>query len=46
MLGIDQHQAFRNAALVDALLDIRRDVDEGPSGGDIEPEFFAVAFHL
>ena len=46
MLGIDQHQTFGNATLVDALLDVRGDVDEGPPGGDIEPEFFAVVFHL
>jgi len=45
MLGIDQHQALGNAALIDAFLHIRGDVDEGPTGGHVEPEFFAVAFH-
>jgi hypothetical protein len=45
MLGIDEHEAFRNAALVDALLHVGRDVDESSPGWDIEPELFAVVFH-
>lgn len=45
MPGIHEHEAILDTALVDALLDIGGDVDEGASGGDLEPEFFAVAFH-
>jgi hypothetical protein len=45
MLGIDEHQTLGNPALIDALLDIGGDVDEGPAGGHIEPELFSVAFH-
>ncbi|VTR70089.1 hypothetical protein DESC_780278 [Desulfosarcina cetonica] len=42
---VDQHQALFDAAFVDALLNVGCDVDERPAGGDLEPEFFAVAFH-
>lgn len=45
MLGINEHETLRNATFVDALLHVRRDLDKGPSGGDVEPEFLAVAFH-
>ena len=44
MLGIDEHEAVGNPAFIDALLNIRRN-DEGPPGGDVEPEFFLIAFH-
>jgi hypothetical protein len=46
MLGINEYQAILNSAVVNTLLHIRGDVDEGPSGGHVEPEFFAEAFHL
>ena len=46
MLGIYEYETFRDPAFIDALLDIRGDIDEGPSGGDVEPQFFAVAFHF
>jgi len=45
MLGIHKYEAFRNAAFINTLLDIGSDVDKGPPGGDIEPDFFAVGFH-
>lgn len=37
MLGIDEHEPFGNSAFVDALLDVRGDIDKGASGGDVEP---------
>jgi len=45
MLGIDEHEAIFNAALVDARLHIGCDVDEGPSRGHFEHPFFAATFH-
>jgi hypothetical protein len=35
--GIDQAEAFFYAALPQTLVDLRRNVDKGPSGGDFEP---------
>ena len=45
MRGIDEHKAILDSAVANAFLDIRGDVDEGPSGRHVEPEFLAVAFH-
>ena len=45
MHGVYEHEAIFDAAFVDTSLHVAGDVDEGPPGGDFEPEFFAVAFH-
>ena len=46
MSGINEHEAIFDPAFVDALLNIGGDVDEGASGGHVEPEFFSITFHL
>ena len=46
MLGIAEQQPFFNAALPQTFFYLRRDVDERPSGGQFEPEFFVTAFHM
>ena len=43
--GVDQDQAFGDAAVSEALLHLGGDIDEGPAAGDLKPEFLAVAFH-
>jgi hypothetical protein len=43
---LDEHYAFLNAALPKAVLDLGSDIDEPPARGNIEPEFFAIAFHF
>lgn len=45
MHGIDQDQAFGDAAVGEALLHLGGDIDEGPAAGDLKPEFLAKAFH-
>ena len=45
MPGINEHETIFDATFVDTLLHVGGDVNEGPSGGDFEPEFFAIAFH-
>lgn len=42
---VDQHQPLGHAAFFQAPLDVRRNIDEGPAGGDLEPKFPAVGFH-
>ena len=42
---IHECHALADAALAEALLHLGRDVDEGPAGGHVEPEFFAEGFH-
>ncbi len=43
--GVDQHQALAHAAVAYGLLDLRCDVNEPPSGGNLEPELFAIRLH-
>jgi hypothetical protein len=43
--GIDQAQAFPDAALAEGLFDVRSDVDVIPSVRRAEPQLFAVTFH-
>jgi len=43
--GIAQQEAFPDSALDQALLDLRRDVRKCHPGGDVEPQFLAIAFH-
>ena len=45
MSCIDQEQTFTDAAVFEALLHLGGDIDEGPTAGDLKPEFLAVAFH-
>jgi hypothetical protein len=45
MHGIYEAQALGYAAFAKALLDLGRDVDEGPAGRDVEPEFFTEGSH-
>ena len=44
MHGVDEREAILEAALVDAPLHVECDVDECPSSGHLEPEFFSLAF--
>ena len=44
--GVDERQPFADAALKQARFNIGSDVDEGPPGGHLEPEFLAIAFHV
>ena len=46
MLGLDEHEAIFNPAFIDALLDIRSNIDECASGGDLEPKCCSITFHL
>jgi hypothetical protein len=46
MPGIDEHQPFLCATFINATLDVASDVDEGPAGWYLEPEFFSVTFHF
>ena len=41
---VAQGEPFLDAALPEAILHLRGDVDECPSRRDIEPQFFAIAF--
>jgi hypothetical protein len=43
--GVHQDQAFSDAAFFQGFLDVRSDIDQPPSRGDLEPEFFSVASH-
>ena len=45
MLCLDQDQTFPDAAFFEALLYLGGDIDEGPTAGDLKPEFLAVALH-
>jgi hypothetical protein len=40
--GVDQGDSLLNAALMQAILYLRRDVDERSAAGDVEPEFLAI----
>jgi hypothetical protein len=42
--GVDETEAFGDAASVNKLLDLRRDVDEPTSIGDFEPKMFSERF--
>jgi hypothetical protein len=44
--GINESQSFFHPPLLQALLYLRRNIEESPAGGNIEPQFFAVAFHF
>ena len=43
--GVAEQEAIGDRAVTEAADDVGSDVDESASGGDIEPEFLAVAFH-
>ena len=45
MHGIDKDKPFLDSTILQALVDLRCDIDEGPSGGNMEEQFFAKAFH-
>jgi len=45
MTGVDQHQPFADAALLQTLLDLRGDIDQPAPVGNVEPQFFAIGFH-
>ena len=44
-IAFTRHEALADAALAQRGFHLRRDVDEAAAAGDVEPEFFAVAFH-
>jgi hypothetical protein len=43
--GIDQDEAFLDAALPQTFVDFRGNIDQGPSGWDLEEQLFTIAFH-
>ena len=43
---VHEAQTLFDRALAQALLDLRGDVDEAAAGRHLEPEFFAVGFHV
>jgi hypothetical protein len=43
--GVHQYKTLLNAALLDDLFHLRRDIDVGAAGLRFEPEFFAVGTH-
>jgi hypothetical protein len=44
--GVAKHETLFDAALLEALLHLRGDVEEGPAARDIKPEFFTIAFQV
>jgi len=44
MHRVAEQQSFFDSALSQGCLNLRRDVDECPSSGNVEPKFFSVAF--
>jgi hypothetical protein len=46
MHGVDQHEAFLDAAFLQAFIHLRGDVDEGSAARHLKPELFAIAFHF
>jgi hypothetical protein len=46
MHGVAQNQALFDAALPQTFFNFRGYVDKGAPGGDLKPQFFAVAFHF
>jgi hypothetical protein len=45
MHGVHENESFLDPTLVKASFHLRGDVYKSASGGDVEPEFFAVGFH-
>jgi hypothetical protein len=45
MHGIDKNKPFFDFTILQTLIDLGGDIDEGPSCGDIKCEFFAIALH-
>lgn len=45
MHRIDEAEALSNAALGQAFVNPRGDVQETPAGRDLKPELFTVGFH-
>ena len=45
MHGVDERQTFSDPTVLQALLNLRRDVDKSAPGGHLEPKFASVAFH-
>lgn len=44
--GVYESESFLNTALKEALLYLRRNIDESMARRNVEPEFFSVAFHF
>lgn len=44
--GIDKAQPLADTAFRKAIPDLRSDIQEPAAGGNLEPEFFAVRFHM
>ena len=44
--SVDECESLHDIALSQTILNLGRDVDEGPAPGNIEPEFLSVIFHL
>ena len=45
ILSLDQDQPLRDAAFPQAFFDLAGDVDKGPPGRDLKPQFFSITFH-
>jgi hypothetical protein len=45
MHGVDENQPLFDAAFAQGFLHLRGDVHKPASGGDVEPEFFAIGFY-
>jgi len=43
--GVDKHKPFPDSALVQTFFDLAGDIDKGPAGRHLKPEFLAIAFH-
>jgi len=46
MHGVYKRDPLGNAAFLQTLLDLRRDVDKAPARRDIEPQLFSVRFYF
>jgi hypothetical protein len=43
--GITKQETFLNGAFPQTFFHLRSDIDESSTFGDLEPEFFPIAFH-
>ncbi len=43
--SITEQQAFPDTGLAQTFLHLRRNIDKGPAGGHLKPEFLMIIFH-
>ena len=46
MHGIDETQAFLDAAFFEGCIDLKSDIDEGQAFGNLKKKFFSIGFHI